>query len=215
MLLFLLIICNLAFPASNGWSRVAWSLIGYGGLFYVYRLAKLKPDDIGLTPKYIMKGLIYASWVILAIFICLILVYAVESSAFRDTRYHHTISSAIYSALLILPLKTVFFEELAFRGVFLGMLLQLKLSRWYAIIISSLAYGCWHISSAAILRDGSFSSHSLIYVAASVSGIVLVTTIAGILFSQLRLHSKSLAAPIAVHWFINGAATVLAAISWS
>ena len=141
--------------------------------------------------------------------------YAFSSSSFRDPRYHHEVSTAIYSSLVILPLKTIFFEELAFRGILLGYLLKIKLSRWYAILISSLTFGLWHISTASVLRDGSFSSQSFAHVVFSIFGTVLLTTVAGILFCELRLRSKSLAAPIAVHWFINGAATVLAALSWS
>ncbi len=214
LLVLVLFACNLAFISSNGWARVLWELIGLAGLFFIYWLGRLRLADVGLEQKNILKGLKYSGWAVLAIFLVLLIVFLVDSSAYKDPRYHHTLATALYSSLLILPLKTVIFEELVFRGVMLGLLLR-STSRNWAIAVSSMLFGLWHIGSSTNIHEVSFLGHITLPSIVVVIPTVLITSLAGVVFCELRLRSKSLVAPIAVHWFINGAAVVFAALSWS
>jgi len=208
LLITLLILCNQIFPSSTGWSRLFWSTVGYVGLYAIYRLANLTLDDIGLKYSNIKNGLKYAGLLCLIIFTGLLIAFLIDRSAFRDTRYHHNLPTVIYASFVLLPLKTVIFEELAFRGLLLALLLKLKNNRYFAVILSSLMFGLWHVRSA---DAGNLILPSLL----STVFVVTITTVAGIIFCELRLRSKSLIAPITLHWFINAAATLFAAISWS
>jgi membrane protease YdiL (CAAX protease family) len=42
----------------------------------------------------------------------------------------------------------------------------------------------------------------------------MVTSVAGLILGYLRYKSDSLLTPTIIHWFINGSALILAAISW-
>lgn len=209
-----LIVCNIAFITSNGWARLCWGVLGYGALFLAYKLAELKLADIGLATSNLTRGLKFGGYIILIILAGLLLVFLLHRGIYKDSRYHHSLAAALSSSLILLPLKTVFFEELAFRGVLLGMLLKFRKGRRFATLASSIAYGLWHISSATKISSPDIGGIVIPQILI-VLVVVVVTTLAGILFCELRWRSKSLIAPISVHWFINGFATILAALSWA
>ena len=214
LLALILLAGNLTFASSAGWARAVWQILGFAGLAAIYYFSRLKTSDIGLGRKNFVSGLKYSAWIILGIFAAMLLVFAVDPGAYKDPRYHHELSTALYSSLLILPLKTVIFEELAFRGILLGLLLK-RTTRSWAIGVSSLMFGLWHVSSATNMHQVSFLGHRALPSIVIVIPTVLITALAGVFFCELRLRSKSLVAPIAVHWFINGAAIVFAALSWT
>jgi membrane protease YdiL (CAAX protease family) len=213
-LIVLLPILDYSFTHSDGWWRVFWSLVGYLALYFTCRLGKLGLNDTGLSPSNAGSGLRYGAFVAGLILLFFALAAIIDISAFQDRRYNHGLSTAFYSALVLLPIKTVFFEELVFRGIILGLVLKIKASKWTAVIVSSLLYGLWHLSTATGVKGdkalGGLGNNSIII---SI-GVVLATTFAGMLFCELRLRSKSLVAPVLAHWFINGTAIVLAALSW-
>ena len=215
VLIAALMVCNLVFIHTAGWLRLFWNLFGYISLFLIYKFAGLKLDDIGLSPKNFKSGLKYSAYLIALIAVVLVLVFIIDSKIFQDPRYHHALGSALYSSLVLLPLKTVFFEELAFRGFLLSLLFKTKNNRMFATIASSLLFGLWHIGTAGKLSSQGIDGGATISSPLTIFGVFIVTTLAGIVFCELRWRSKSLVAPIAVHWFINGIAIVLAALSWS
>jgi membrane protease YdiL (CAAX protease family) len=114
-----------------------------------------------------------------------------------------------YQVLVRIPLGTVVLEEVAFRGVLLGLL-----SRWWstgtAVAVSSLLFGLWHIHptldalSANELATGAASR------AGAVAGAVAFTAASGVLFCGLRLASGSLLAPMLLHAAVNGISTLAA-----
>ena len=55
-------------------------------------------------------------------------------------------------ALLDVPFGTVLVEEVAFRGVVLGLLLA-PLGHGWALVVSSLLFGIWHVPSALELHE--------------------------------------------------------------
>ena len=125
-------------------------------------------------------------------------------SALTDARWPEVLAEG----LLIIPLATVIPEELAFRGVLLALLCREHGSR-AATGVSSALFGLWHIlpalgggaANAAVVGAVGAGTGGTV---ARVTGTVLVTALAGVVFCVLRLRSRSLLAPILVHWAING-----------
>lgn len=112
-----------------------------------------------------------------------------------------------FVALVRIPLGTAVFEELLFRSAVIGLL-----ARWRgvgaALLGSSVLFGLWHVVPA---WEG--SSGPLPGLIASVAGIVVVTTVAGLLFGVLRLRSGSVVAPMMAHTATNSFAYVAAILT--
>ncbi|WP_433795020.1 lysostaphin resistance A-like protein [Actinoplanes sp. CA-252034] len=85
-------------------------------------------------------------------------------------------------ALIGVPLSTVVFEEVAFRGVLWGLLAG-DLGVGWATAITAVLFGLWHLPDR---------------------GEVAFTTLAGVLLSFLRAASGGLIAPFVLHWTANG-----------
>jgi membrane protease YdiL (CAAX protease family) len=84
------------------------------------------------------------------------------------------------------------FEEVAFRGVLLTMLLENKYSQRKAIIFSALAFGLMHL-------PGVFSGQTLIFTLGQVVWAFLFALFYGYLF----IKSGSLLPPMIIHWLSN------------
>jgi membrane protease YdiL (CAAX protease family) len=90
-------------------------------------------------------------------------------------------------------------EELVFRGLMLGILLD-RLHRWYgpgrgvrlAIVFSALAFGAAHASNALF-----GVAHSFVVVQ------VVVATVLGLILADLRVRTRSLLAPVLLHALVN------------
>ena len=108
--------------------------------------------------------------------------------------------AAAYTALVAVPLATVLFEEVAFRGVLWGLIERDHGARW-AGVVTSVLFGLWH---ARPRRDPPLV----------VLGTVLFTTAAGVVFALLRHHGGNLLAPVAVHWAANGFGVLASAWLW-
>jgi uncharacterized protein len=110
-----------------------------------------------------------------------------------------------YEALLRIPLGTALFEELAFRGVLLALLLRLTWSV-PAVAVSSALFGLWHIlPTISALRANDLATGGPALIGA-VGGAVVVTAIGGALLCVLRLHAGSLIAPVLAHTATNSLA---------
>jgi membrane protease YdiL (CAAX protease family) len=202
-----LAVFNITFVNSAGWAKVLWDMAGWLVLFLIYKWAGLSLNDVGLSSKNFRLGLKYAGAAILVVLLVLGAVFLVHKTVFNDPRYHQGHGQALYAALILVPLKTVLFEELAFRGLLPALILKIKNSRRAATIISSVLFGLWHVSTAGGVDPGS----SFL----TILGVVIITSLAGAVFCELRWRSGSLVAPIAAHWAINGLAIMFASLSWS
>jgi membrane protease YdiL (CAAX protease family) len=211
VLLIILIICNIGFAYSNGWYRWGWQLFGFLGLFFVYRLSDLTIADIGLSKSRLGAGLKYALAAIIVISIALLAAYLINKKLFMDKRYDQSLKTALTAGLLILPLKVVLFEELAFRGIMPALMKDLGSKPWIILVISSVLFGLWHILTAPKSSSLTVGGHTNLLV---IFGIFLATFAGGVILYLLRQHSGSLVAPIVAHWFINCSAMLLAALSW-
>jgi uncharacterized protein len=136
---------------------------------------------------------------------------------FMNHRYA-TISGALIASMLIIPLQTVIPEELAFRGVLHGALNRAWGFRGVAFA-GSLLFGLWHIATSLGLTTSNVGFSRLfgggvVGMLAGVLLAVVATAAAGFVFSWLRRRSGSLLAPIALHWSLNGAGALAAALVW-
>ncbi len=214
VLIVILIFCNITLPISTGWNRLWLNTLGYAGLFVCYKIANLNLSEIGLSSNNIKSGLKYGLLALSIITVSFTAAFLLHSQLFKDPRYNNSFYDTFYTVSILLPLKTVLFEELVFRGVGLTLLLKINASKLLAVSVSSITFGIWHISSSVGVNGyyitDNFSVTKSLFIIAS----VLATAIAGFVLCGLRLRSKSLLAPIITHWSVNAIALLLAATSW-
>ncbi len=112
-----------------------------------------------------------------------------------------------YQAAVRIPVGTVLWEEVAFRGV-LQAGLRRVLPAPAAIGLTGVVFGVWHLRPTwqALRVNGLADDRRK--GAAGVTAGVLVTASGGILLSWLRESSGGLAAPIALHLVTNSGGAV-------
>jgi membrane protease YdiL (CAAX protease family) len=190
-------------------------------LLLIGRVAGLTWTELGLGLPSLIRGMQVAALCVVAV----AGVYAVgvavpvTRGAFRDTRYRLGLRAALYTSLVAIPLGTVLFEEVAFRGVLWGLLAE-AVGVTAATLVSAILFGLWHVLPALDL----VRTHTSVRgptpagprrVALTVLATIAFTTIAGILFAELRRRSGSLVAPIGLHWATNGLGVLAAARVWA
>jgi membrane protease YdiL (CAAX protease family) len=136
--------------------------------------------------------------------------------AFRDARYDKGAAAALLTAFVIVPVGTVLFEEVAFRGVLWGLIRRDHGTK-AATAVSSVLFGLWHVLSSlslgkanegvAAVAGGNGTTGRL----GPAAGTVLFTGLAGVVLCELRRRSGSLLAPAGVHWAVNGLGVLAAA----
>jgi membrane protease YdiL (CAAX protease family) len=162
--------------------------------------------DLGLRRSSLVRGSAYGGVVVALVLAVLVVAVLVAPRAFRDDRVDVSLTTMLFEVLVEIPLATVMFEEVAFRGVLLG-LLRRRLPTWPAVVVSAVLFGLWHVDGVLHRQDGPG-------LAAAVAGTVLATTTAGLGFAWLRVRSDSLVAPMLAHWATNSLAFVVAWVRW-
>lgn len=112
-------------------------------------------------------------------------------------------SEMLFQSLVEIPLATVLFEEMAFRGL-LGSLFHRVTSAGRAVVATSVLFGIWHAPPA-------WQTFEIVDVAA-VAGIIAITAAGGVALQLLKDRTESLVAPMLAHWATNGLALM---IVWS
>jgi membrane protease YdiL (CAAX protease family) len=113
----------------------------------------------------------------------------------------------LYQTGIRIPIGTVAFEELAFRGVLLAVLAR-RLSIGAAVAVNSAAFGLWHIvPTLATARANEIVGLGRIGL---VLGSVALTFVGGIVFCALRLRGGHILAPAMLHLAFNDAGYLLA-----
>jgi membrane protease YdiL (CAAX protease family) len=107
-----------------------------------------------------------------------------------------------YQVLVRIPVGTVAWEEIAFRGV-LQAALRRVLAEPEATVVGSAVFGLWHIRPTveALEVNGLAGGRGVRILA--VTGVAAGTAGAGALLSLLRERSRSLAAPVLLHLAAN------------
>jgi uncharacterized protein len=190
-----------------------------GVLLGVGRAAGLSWAQLGLGPGSLLRGLRWGG-------VCAAIVvagYAVALAVpalhrfFLDTRYRLGLRPAVGAAFLSVPLGTVVFEEVAFRGV-LWALVEDRAGAAWATAVTAVLFGLWHVLPAfdlARTNTAVAGSGRRARLVAAVAGTVLFTAAAGVLFAELRRLSGSLLAPMLLHWATNAAGVLGSALVWS
>jgi membrane protease YdiL (CAAX protease family) len=169
--------------------------------------AGLDADGLGVSPHRLTDGLRYGGLAFGAVTVVLLLGLAIPLTrhGFHSSRADITGGQLVLQALVTIPLGTVVVEELAFRGVLLGLLRQAKPTA-SAVVACSVLFGLWHVPT--VLRAAS-GSDALVLAAAA--GTFVATFAAGLAFCWLRIRSGSLLAPALAHLATN---TVALTVAW-
>jgi uncharacterized protein len=185
------------------------------------RLAGLSWADMGLDRGSWGSGL---KWAGVEIGLAAVVIAAGAAlpqtrNAFRDSRYHLDLGSALLTSLVLIPVGTVLLEEVAFRGALWGLLRE-AYGTAAATVVSSLLFGLWHaLPSLGLAADnqaitetiGSGRSAQLI----TVLGTMAFTAGAGVVFCELRRRSGSVLASAGLHWAVNGLSVLASAAVWA
>ena len=191
------------------------------GLLGLARLAGLSWAELGLGPGTWRRGFVWAGAIIgiVALVLAAGAALPLTRDAFRDSRYHLGLGSALLTSFVLIPVGTVLLEEVAFRGVLWGLLRRVG-GTVMATAVSSALFGLWHIlPSLGLATDneaiGSAVGQGRSAQVITVAGTVLFTAGSGVVFCELRRRSGSLLAPAALHWAVNGLAVLASAAVWA
>nr|WP_228537047.1 CPBP family intramembrane glutamic endopeptidase [Nocardia sp. XZ_19_231] len=210
---------NLIAHFTTAWANIVTVPIAALALLALMRKRGLGWSELGLSPRHWKRGTVYAlgavGIVLTAVAIGALL--PLTRPFFLADRYA-TISGALIASMIVIPLQTVIPEELAFRGVLHGTLDRVLGVRGL-FAAGSLMFGLWHIASSFGLTSGNKGLSSIVGggLLGQLVGIALAvaaTAAAGVVFTWLRRRSGSLLAPIALHWSLNGAGALAAAVVW-
>lgn len=197
----------------TGTAKTVFVLFLYLAIALLVILSSISLNDIGLSIGNLKQGILWALPFMALILVGGVIMLFVAPDAFKDTRYNLSTGTTAFYVLLVIPFITVVIEELVFRGMLLGVLRSLY-SDIAAVIVSSIAFGVWHVYSAGGVKLGFLPAAIAEQKLITVIMVIIATALAGMFFAWLRLKSGSLMAPILVHWMINSTGVLLAYISW-
>lgn len=210
---------NLIAHFTTSWASIITVPIAAVVLVAMVRRRGLGWAELGLSPRHWRRGTL---WAVAAVGVVLGAVaigalLPITRPFFLNDRYA-TISGALIASMIVIPLQTAIPEELAFRGVLHGTLDRAVGARGL-FAAGSMLFGLWHVASSLGLTNGNkglsgFLGSGLEGQILGIGGAVLATAAAGVVFTWLRRRSGSLLAPIALHWSLNGAGALAAAIVW-
>lgn len=173
------------------------------------KILEVSPKKMGIESATLKQGVFTAVPFMLVIVGVVAAAYLIRPETFLDARYNQSLGAMLYSVFIVIPLATVLLEELFFRGLYFGYLLDAT-SKTKAFIICSFAFGLWHFfTSKSVSIEGVFISPVLISVA-----VVVATSLAGALFLWLRIRGKNLITPMLVHWTINATGVIASYVAW-
>jgi tRNA pseudouridine32 synthase/23S rRNA pseudouridine746 synthase len=112
-----------------------------------------------------------------------------------------SISAVLMHAIVGLPLQTAIPEELAFRGLVLGLLMR-KLTPMSATLVTSAIFVAWHlVVQVQTLAVTNFANPWEIVPAMGLAFAGLFA--GGVIFALLRLRTRNLAAAVIAHWLFD------------
>ncbi|MFA9446990.1 CPBP family intramembrane glutamic endopeptidase [Egicoccus sp. AB-alg6-2] len=176
----------------------------------------LTGEELGLRRARVRRGVMHG-----VVAMAVVIVVVGSAAALReviplagalldDDRAELTSAQTAYHVLVRIPLGTAVFEEVAFRGVLLAVLLR-RLPPATATVWAAAVFGLWHVAPTIVaLRINQVAASTTVGLSA-IAGAVLVTAVAGVGFTWLRLRGGHLVAPVLAHWATNGAGLVAAA----
>lgn len=219
LLLIMLIVCygallSYALPKKT---HIGLNITFAGIAVFIGGLASLSVETMGLSLAAIPTGIAYAAGFVLVIIAGVFIAsrlpfigkfFANESFAGASKK------RLFYEAGFRVPLGTALLEEVLFRGLLLGLLLQ-NSSTISALVLSSVIFGLWHIFPTVNQLEANQAAKDMVAGKngrrlVSILAVVATTTIAGVCFGWLRIWSGSLITPWLVHWAINASGILFA-----
>jgi uncharacterized protein len=137
-------------------------------------------------------------------------------TAFVDVRYELPAPKALLTAFVVIPVGTVLVEEIAFRGVLLGLVTRHRGHGW-GFALSSVTFGAWHILPSLGLNQANAAMREVAGTGTggqvgTVMAAVVFTSVAGLLLAELRRRSGSILAAAGLHWAVNAIGVLVAAV---
>jgi membrane protease YdiL (CAAX protease family) len=189
--------------------EVPWNLAAVVLLVIVARRATgASWDDLGLARSALGGGARLGAAAAASIILAVVAAAALPPvrSFFADGRFAGVDAAELsYETLVRIPLATALSEEVAFRGVLVGVLLA-WMSPLRVVVVSSALFGLWHVLPALDALETTSAmdaTGSVAVTLGAVAGQVVVTGLAGAGFCWLRLRSRHIAAPTLAHWALN------------
>lgn len=175
--------------------------------------------DLGLSRRTWGRGLGWAGVAVVAVAAVYLVGVLIPFTrdAFVDSRYQLGAGTALLTGFVLIPLGTILLEEVAFRGVLMGVLGKRK-GVTLAISVSSVLFGLWHVLPSLAMGANrlvaSIVGPGLLAKAIMVAAVVVFTGVAGWLLCEVRRRSGSLLAPMGLHWATNGLGVLLTSALW-
>jgi uncharacterized protein len=174
---------------------------------------------LGLGRESLGPGLRWAGALVAAVLLGYLVAVALPPTrqAFADTRATSLSGAALLWHLLVrISLGTALLEEVAFRGVVYAMVERRRGVR-AAVVGSSLLFGLWHVLPSLGLRRANAAVADVLGSgpAGAVVAAVAATTLAGVVFCELRRRSGGLLAPFALHWALNALGLLVAWLAFA
>jgi uncharacterized protein len=199
------------------WAGPALALV----LVVVARVAGLTWDQLGMSRERLRSGLCWGGAAILAVAAVYVagLLVPLTRPAFLDARYHLGVSSALFTALVTIPVGTVLLEEVLFRSVLWGLLTRCT-TVWRALLVSSVLFGLWHVLPSIGLASANQAVGQAVHGAGAAAaalvlgGTVLFTAAGGMVAGELRRRSGSILASAGMHWATNALGILFGLIAW-
>jgi membrane protease YdiL (CAAX protease family) len=196
-------------------SYVAANVAATGLLLTAARAGRLSWEELGLAPHRLPAGLRWGGACSALVTCGLAIALAVPGLRpwLTDARVAGLDGAELAHQVLVrIPLGTVLWEEVAFRGVLLAALARLVSVR-AATALSATVFGIWHVRpTLGALAANDLAAGPVPRALAVLLGCLL-TAAAGVLFAWLRLRSGSLLAPALLHLAANALGTLAAAVA--
>ncbi len=199
------------------WLVTAYNAATALGVVVAARVAGMSWTDLGLGAGAFRRGAGYAVAGVLTVLLGYVVLLALSWSRalLLDERHQQTIPEALLVALVVVPLRTVLLEELAFRGALWG-LLRRSYGESRATLVSSVLFGVWHLPAAVSSGESSpivdDTGVALVWVAVATAALMALV---GALLCELRRRTGSLVPAVAWHWAANGFGVVAVSVAWA
>lgn len=201
-----------------GWAYLPWNLAMTAVLLVLALMVdRTGLPPVGFDPATWRRGLAVGGAVMGVIALALVLGALLPPfrGLYDDARVGDVSARGMaYQVLVRIPFGTVVMEEVAFRGVLLGMLLR-RTSTARAVAGSSALFGLWHVLPAiGIEGTNPVLGDVFTGTAGAVLAVVLAvvgTALAGVVFCVVRLAGRHLLAPVMMHLGTNSVAFL---VSW-
>jgi membrane protease YdiL (CAAX protease family) len=185
------------------------------------RRSGLTWEDIGLARRTWVRGLLWGLGAVVLVGAVYAVAAAVPATraAFLDSRYRLPTGLSLLTAFVIIPIGTVLVEEIAFRGVILGLIRRHRGTMRGAAAFSSALFGLWHVLPSLTMAKANPAVAAVVGPGSTGQIVTVLLTVAftggaGLLFCEMRRRSGSLLSCAGLHWATNGLGVVVAMLLW-